>query len=216
MQSIEWLPVPGFEDRYEVSNSGEVRNRTTGYVRKQHADSSGHLRIGLWNGKTMVTAKVHRLVARAFIGEPSDGQEVCHSDGNPSNNSVGNLRWGTRAENVADRIKHGRTFRGGSPRLIPESEWEAIVDRARKGERKRLIAEDYGVTEDVIRRIVQQQAPDLIGVRMNCLNGHPWTDENTFFERPGVKRCRICVKANAHRKYLRRKAKLLNERTNTA
>lgn len=207
MQSTEWRPVPNFEDRYEVSEDGAVRTLTTGHIHKQFPDDYGHLRLGLWNGKKTVTVKAHRLVARAFLGEPGEGQEVCHNDGNPKNNNRGNLRWGTRAENVADRIKHGRTYRG-TPRAIPEAEWPRIVERARRGERKTHIAKDYGVGQDAVRRIVKELAPEIIGVRVVCGNGHPWSDETTFMIRPGVRRCRQCEKVCDHKKYLRRKAKL--------
>jgi len=51
---------------------------------------------------------VHRLVARAFLGEPSSDQEVRHLDGNPRNNCLTNIAWGTKKENRRDRSLHGR------------------------------------------------------------------------------------------------------------
>ncbi|WP_221625413.1 HNH endonuclease [Homoserinimonas aerilata] len=50
---------------------------------------------------------VHRLVAFAFIGAPT-GPVVRHLDGNPDNNAVTNLAFGTVAENNRDTIRHGR------------------------------------------------------------------------------------------------------------
>ena len=37
---------------------------------------------------------------------------TCHNDGNPSNNHLENLRWDTRKNNEADKIKHGTATRG--------------------------------------------------------------------------------------------------------
>lgn len=43
---------------------------------------------------------VHRLVAEAFLGAPSEKQVVNHKDGNKLNNAVGNLEWVSYSENV--------------------------------------------------------------------------------------------------------------------
>lgn len=53
------------------------------------------------------TEKVHRLIAIAFLGQPEARQEVRHLDGDPSNNRVDNLKWGTRSENIRDSVRHG-------------------------------------------------------------------------------------------------------------
>lgn len=47
---------------------------------------------------------VHRLVCWAFHGpRPSASHCVDHLDGDPFNNAASNLRWVTRAENVANK-----------------------------------------------------------------------------------------------------------------
>lgn len=38
--------------------------------------------------------------------------ECRHLDGDPTNNTVDNLCWGTRLENQRDRIEHGTSSRG--------------------------------------------------------------------------------------------------------
>lgn len=55
----------------------------------------------------------HRMVAEAFLGPCPKGLEVCHGDGNPINNRVGNLRYDTHRNNMLDAIQHG-TFMGGA------------------------------------------------------------------------------------------------------
>ena len=42
-----------------------------------------------------------------FVGEPPKGYVVCHNDGNPFNNSLGNLRYDTHLENTIDQFRHG-------------------------------------------------------------------------------------------------------------
>src|SRR5699024_9822191 len=50
---------------------------------------------------------VHSLVAESFIGARPEGMEVCHSDGNKTNNHVANLRFGTSSDNELDKVRHG-------------------------------------------------------------------------------------------------------------
>ncbi len=68
---------------------------------------------------------VHRLVARAFLGTPPSktSRYVLHFDGDPTNNTLENLRYGSAADNAADRDRLGRTARGerhGRARLSAE------------------------------------------------------------------------------------------------
>lgn len=67
-----------------------------------------HLRAG---GKVF-RRLVHRLVLEAFVGPRPEGAQACHGDGDRTNNRLTNLRWGTPAENAADRDRHGTTARG--------------------------------------------------------------------------------------------------------
>lgn len=51
---------------------------------------------------------VHRLVALVFLGHPPKGKPwVCHKDGDPTNNKVGNLVWASPKDNSEDMVKHG-------------------------------------------------------------------------------------------------------------
>lgn len=111
-----WKSAVGYEGIYEVSNLGRVRSmprfdargrRVRGRIRALAAQSSGHLYVNLHKGGRGSTEKVHRLIATAFLGPSRPGQEVRHLDGDPSNNRVDNLQWGTRSENIRDSVRHG-------------------------------------------------------------------------------------------------------------
>jgi hypothetical protein len=60
------------------------------------------------HGKTLW--KIHALVLTTFVGPRPEGMYGCHIDGDPSNNHVSNLYWGTPTQNVHDMIRHGRAF----------------------------------------------------------------------------------------------------------
>jgi hypothetical protein len=70
----------------------------------------GHMRVWLYPG--CIKKLVHHLVLFAFVGPCLPGMECRHLDGNPANNALTNLIWGTRKENAKDREEHGHTARG--------------------------------------------------------------------------------------------------------
>lgn len=105
----EWRDVVGYEGYYQVSNYGDIRHVLNGALKQTKRSKRAeylcvHLSV-LGNAKVV---SVHRLVALAFFGEPPVGHEVRHLDGNPKNNNINNLVWGTKKENRSDRSLHGR------------------------------------------------------------------------------------------------------------
>ena len=99
--TVEWRPIAGFPG-YQVSNDGQIagpRSITRGSVNR-----GGYLVVQLRG----TSRYVHGLVAEAFIGPRPIGHEVRHLDGDSNNNAAANLRYGTHAENMQDRVKHGR------------------------------------------------------------------------------------------------------------
>jgi hypothetical protein len=148
---------------YEVSNYGKVRRLGSAKVRRSYTrDGYHYLSLRQGDGR-LRNWQVHRLVALAFLGEPpSPKHEVAHWDGNPSNNFVGNLRWATRAENVADAIRHGtfnppRDLRNRRCRLSPD-DVRAIRARAANGEPRPRLAAEYNVKLPTICNIVNRRS----------------------------------------------------------
>ena len=53
---------------------------------------------------------LHRMVLFAFVGAPPTSKhEACHRDGDRLNNCWTNLTWGNKADNTADKFRHGTT-----------------------------------------------------------------------------------------------------------
>ncbi|MEV5299118.1 NUMOD4 domain-containing protein [Amycolatopsis methanolica] len=79
MQDEIWRPCPDFEDTYEVSSLGRVRNRATGHIKATHVTTSGHPRVELNDKSTVHFRSVGVLVARAFadvLGVCPKGQSI--------------------------------------------------------------------------------------------------------------------------------------------
>lgn len=109
-----WKPIKGYEGLYEVSNKGRVKTLDKffdwvddikifhkGRIIKKCNDSDGYEIIGLTKNKIRKTAKVHRLVAQAFISNSKKKPHINHVDNNRKNNNVSNLEWVTPSENSA-------------------------------------------------------------------------------------------------------------------
>ncbi len=97
---------------------------------------------------------VHLLVLLAFAGPRPEGKVTRHLNGVPTDNRLGNLRWGTPKENTADMFRHGR-FRGGRSRALKEGEIAEVVARRSAGERLSVLAEAFGMSEASISRIAR-------------------------------------------------------------
>ncbi|MGP6177856.1 NUMOD4 domain-containing protein [Microbacterium sp. A196] len=96
----EWRPVPGYEGLYEVSDSGRIRNaratqgRPAGYVLSTPVNRvTGCAVVRLYGPQGGKTLAVHRLVARAFHGEPPAGANAKHINRIKADNRADNLEW---------------------------------------------------------------------------------------------------------------------------
>lgn len=98
----EWLPVPNYEDRYEVSSLGRVRSRCHHEERilKQETHYRGYLRIMLSRKQTKERFFMHRLIASVFLPNPDNLAYVNHKDRDKTNNTVANLEWISPSDNT--------------------------------------------------------------------------------------------------------------------
>lgn len=162
-----WLPVRDYEDRYMVSNRGNVLS----LPRKVHVGRwrGGPLKLVLNNTYFGVSLSrdghveprhVHVLVLEAFDQPRPDGCEALHGPGGPLDNRwPENLRWGTPTENAADRLRDGTHQRG-------ERQWRhkltarqvlEIRTRNAAGESYRLLAAEFGVSRSGIMLCVTRR-----------------------------------------------------------
>lgn len=96
-----WLPIAEYPS-YEVSSLGRVRNIRTQHILKPAPNSKGYLCVLLYKGskRNRRTHLVHRLVARAFLPNPSNLPQVNHLNGQKRDNKEVNLEWCTQSQNM--------------------------------------------------------------------------------------------------------------------
>jgi hypothetical protein len=105
MDNEMWLPVKGYEGIYEVSSLGSIVSTAGRYFgcrigSKGVTKQDRYIKVYLTKNRKSTWFKVHRLVADHFIPNPENKPEVNHIDGDRANNSVDNLEWCTRSENM--------------------------------------------------------------------------------------------------------------------
>jgi hypothetical protein len=166
-----WLPVVGYESLYEVSSLGRIRSLDRKVQRKdghwqsypsrilsQNKGSHGYLGVALCNGGVKgKTRTVHSIVAEAFLGPRPEGFEVMHIDGDRANPKLSNLKYGTGAENQADRFFHGTHSRGEKNPSAKMTREQVVLARQMRANGARLaeIAKIFGVSARTVSDAVK-------------------------------------------------------------
>lgn len=87
-------------DNYEVSNEGRVRNSKTGKILKPSIDGKGYETVTVKENGRLITKRVGKLVASAFIKPDPDRPNIGYKDGNRKNNSAENIFRKRRSKKI--------------------------------------------------------------------------------------------------------------------
>ena len=144
MSKEYWKNVKG-NKRYKVSTFGNVYDKEKEKMLKIYVNKGGYCYVyfsdKLFN--EFENKLVHRLVAEAFILNPSNKKTVNHKDENKQNNNVLNLSWATHKEQCyhgtrMKRIKEIMNFKS-----IRNKNTGIIYDSMREAERITGVSEKH-------------------------------------------------------------------------
>lgn len=108
-----WKDVISFEELYEVSNLGNIKNKKRGKILKTFKNCRGYLLARLYKNGKYYSKAVHRLVAMAFL-DIFPFEIVNHIDGNKLNNNFLNLEKSSSRENTTHYYKNKLTKKTGT------------------------------------------------------------------------------------------------------
>lgn len=161
----EWRQIPAatdatinLESLYEVSSLGNVRS-VQGKQRTPSTNDSGYLVVTLSAYGWTKSFKVHRLVAAAFIPNPSNKPEINHLSGDKADNRVENLEWATAEENIEHSIAMGLPPSGTAhpAAILTPMAVRAIREKRSAGVKRQALADEYGVSIDTIKAVITRR-----------------------------------------------------------
>lgn len=169
MEEEIWKDIPGYEGYYQASNLGRLKSLaryTQPTVKGSRPLPERILRSNVPKGCRYAGAclqklgvkkviSIHCLVLLAFVGPPPSKDMQCRHfpDPNPANNRLDNLQWGTREQNMADKLVHG-TYKRSLAKLTIEQVLKIREIHAMGRASLELMAEMFGVRKDTILSVI--------------------------------------------------------------
>jgi len=144
----EWKPILGFEGLYEVSDVGRIKSLDRLVVTEKRGnysipssimtpkkDVQGYLKICLRKDLKSHMFLTHRLVALAFIPNPTKYPQINHINGIKDDNRLENLEWCNNSMNQKHMIEVLKThntagkINGTAPKCIKVDQIDKKTDQ---------------------------------------------------------------------------------------
>jgi hypothetical protein len=127
-----WL---SYNDKYEVSIEGEVRDKKTGRILKGCV-IQGYKRHGFKIDGKQKMVYLHHIIASLFLPAPTEPNCVIdHYDRNRLNNHPSNLRWVSRSMNSINRTVQTKTNankKEGHHHIVYVNYYKVAIDHKQK------------------------------------------------------------------------------------
>jgi hypothetical protein len=134
---------------YSISDTGVLKNPRGKPIKGSKHE--GYLRAEFRINGKRERVFIHRLVLEAFVGPCPEGMECRHLDGDPTNNRLENLIWGTPRQNGFDRVRH--RFAGCRKSKKSSLTGELVRSILVDARPYKAIAKSYGVSQGTISEL---------------------------------------------------------------
>jgi hypothetical protein len=170
--------LPGYEGLYAATRGGRIWShprawgsdghfKHSGKFLKPKKNNRGYLYVSLRCGGKTRYVLVHRLVASAFIPNPSKHPVVNHKNFVTTDNEVENLEWCTYSENGKHAFNNGRITMPPPPPppcgednpLAKLTAEQVLTIRSQRsaGVTGTSLAREYGVSTNIIYQIANRK-----------------------------------------------------------
>jgi hypothetical protein len=141
----KWAAIKDFENSYEISTLGSVRNVVTGRLLKPFFTGEKRKQYATVRlcSRPRVDKKIHQLVLETFVGHQPSGGVACHLNDDTQDNALNNLAWGSLKTNAITCAKLGKR---NDQKLRPE-DFLKIVESRKSGVQGRVVAKQFGISE---------------------------------------------------------------------
>tara|TARA_R100001086_G_scaffold248358_1_gene185108 strand:- start:6449 stop:6946 length:498 start_codon:yes stop_codon:yes gene_type:complete len=159
-----WKPIPGL-DGYSASNLGRIRKASQriiihnadyvmpSIILKPKPNEKGYMRVTIKTPEKRTNYRVHRLIAKAWLPNPSKKPQINHINGIKSDNRVENLEWVTAQENMDHAFKLGLRKPKHTPTLAQCFEIKSLLDA---GIDKKIIGSYFSVPTSKVSSLAQR------------------------------------------------------------
>jgi len=107
-----WRDIEGYEENYEISNTGKIKNKKNLKILSQTLRKDGYYIVNLSKNKKQNCFLVHRLLGIAFIENPLNLPCIDHINNQRNDNRISNLRWATNQENQRNKVLQKNNISG--------------------------------------------------------------------------------------------------------
>lgn len=164
-----WKDIIGYENYYQISNFGRVKGLTREVTQVDrngnffsriikekiicpHFSKNAYLSVHLHN-TTIKAHSIHRLVAKNFITNIYNYEQVHHRDNNPMNNNVSNLEWVTPMQNNIYARESGNIDLRGEKGYFSKLNTNQVLEIRNSNQSNTFLSKQFNVSRKSISNI---------------------------------------------------------------
>jgi len=142
-----------------ITADGRIWSLSHGkFLKPSVSYQNGYYQVNIKNDKgNLITAKVHTMVANAFLGYRPNGKNVNHRNCDKLDNRIENLEYITQAENIQHALANGMIAVGddnSNATKTHENVLKAILDVLVGNEPKTIVGGRYGLSVQYLNRVL--------------------------------------------------------------